>query len=250
MKAKESNLDADYLFFRENLKRTILSQSRYLCPKKRPLPGRNLYSSRPRSPLCTGRHPVLREVSQGSEDEFKSSTSVTTEISSKTGLSKKVVKIIIPPVRPWTDHSSVRRTNTPDSGRSWSNKSPVYVTGKRPSVSQLTQKVTSSSQRMTASTQRMTPSTQRMTSSTQKVFGGSTRETISDYTSGKDNFSSSAGTVTTSITRQSRISRVSSGYDLTTLISGYSLLNSLEKMERRRGEAQIRGVKLVLHRQI
>lgn len=122
------------------------------------------------------------------------------------------------------------------------------MTGQQPSVTHSTRKIMTSSSRQESATG------QRMTSSTQRAVIGSSRESIGNCTNiadvtsgGEDHMSSSARTATTS--SHTRLSQDDmSNYGLTMVISGACLLNSLEKMERNKDKAQIRGVKLVLHR--
>lgn len=204
-------MDKDYMFFRNNLKRTILSQSRYLCPRKRPQPSKQLYvtQSVPILPSIPKKH--FPKSSSCSDDEFKSATSITTEISSKTGLARKVLKVTIPTAaRPWSAYSE---DSAARSVKSWSLLSPVYVSQPAPSRSSCS-----------SSPWRSLPSRDSHVTSTASSSSSSAR-----------------------VPEES----IKSDDCLTDVISGVCLLDSLEQMKRRaQVRPQVRGVKSVLHRQI
>ena len=268
----------EILFFRNNLKRTILSQSRYLCPRKRVQPAtKTLYTSQS-VPLLPGScrkilpNSSLPKSISSESDDFKSATSLTTEISRKTGLARKCLKVTIPTARPWScysDDSSFQSCYSSDS-KSWNNLSPVYITKPRHSVTSSSHQdtsseypVTSSERRNTSSGQIVTSSERRNTSSGQIVtssrlhvpssnsstWGSFAEETPDDFRVGRESEKGlSVGLGGGSV-------RSDDSNQLTNVISGVCLLDSLEQMSNRghRGlqfGAPIKGVKSVLHRQI
>ena len=119
-------MDQDYLFFRENLKRTILSQSRYLCPRSRlQLPHRpqlGYKAPMPRPP----RKKRKPEQSPQSSAEFPSATSLTTEISSKTGRRRTCLKVTIPTARPLSVFSDDSSSVPPSTEQAYKPSTPQH----------------------------------------------------------------------------------------------------------------------------
>ena len=235
----------EYVFFKNNLKRTVLSQSRYLCPRKRAVPATTtLYTSQsvpilPSSCVSMLQSNTLRNSGRSSEDEYKS---LTTHTSDKTGLTKKCLKVTIPTARPWScysDNSSFQSCYSSDS-KSWNNLSPVYVT--RHGTMSPGHHVTSPGHHVTSSKPRVTTSDSSTWGSfaeeTPDVFGGGSE-------SGKSLSDGSEGKCVGSEDNE----------QLTDVISGVCLLGSLEDVgntcnRRQAFSGSIKIVKSVLHRQV
>ena len=218
-------MDKEYEFFRENLRRTVLSQSRYLCPRRRVQPSQHLYSSRsqPLLPSLNKRGQLSNNKLKSLSPEFKSATSLTTEISTETGRRKTRLKVTIPTARPWSVYStetSIKSSPSAAENRSWSYKSPVFVTD---------------TSTMTSPTHQVTSSHRSAPSLTDGPSSCST-----DYMSLTDYYPAmNQDPIEVEVPRTADSNRM-------TVISGVCLLNSIEEMER----GLIKGVKSVLHRQI
>lgn len=233
----------EYLFFRNNLKRTVLSQSRYLCPRKRVQPAtKTLYTSQS-VPLLPGscrdiiKNKSFQKSITSSEDDFKSSKSMITNTGRKSGTTKKSLTVTIPTARPWScysDNSSFPSCTSSES-KSWNILSPVYIT--RHGAASSGRHVTSSSC--------------HVTSSNSSTWGSFAEETLSG-----DMFGRQSEVEKCLSEELEECSETSGDSDqLTDVISGVCLLDSLDKINIKGGRRKnvtgpIKVVKSVLHRQI
>ena len=240
----------EYLFFKNNLKRTVLSQSRYLCPRKRLQPAtKTLYTSQS-VPLLPGscrdiiKNNSFQKSITSSEDDFKSSNSMITNTSRKSGTTKKSLTVTIPTGRPWScysDNSSFHSCTSSES-KSWNVLSPVYITRHG---------AVSSGRHVTSSGRHVTSSGNMMTSSNSSTWGSFAEERLS----GEMFVRESEGEKCMSEEFEECSETSGDSDQLTNVISGVCLLDSLDKMSNKGGRRKktagpINIVKSVLHRQM
>ena len=234
----------EFLFFKNNLKRTVLSQSRYLCPRKRLQPAtKTLYTSQS-VPLLPGscrdiiKNNSFQKSITSSEDDFKSSNSMITNTSKKSETTKKSLTVTIPTGRPWScysDNSSFHSCTSSES-KSWNVLSPVYIT--RHGAASSGRHVTSSGN--------------IMTSSNSSTWGSFAEERLSGEMFVRE--SEAERCVSEEFEECSETSGDSD--QLTNVISGVCLLDSLDKMNdkpggrRKKTAGPINIVKSVLHTQM
>lgn len=242
-------MEQDYQFFRENIKRTILSQSRYLCPRTRNLINNratyHLQHLRKPGPPPGTILPLLPHLKEGivnqsspsstSDHIGQSCTSITTDIS-ETGQIRKSLKVTIPTVRPWSSsqysdcttsiHSGGKEKHTP----TFKVFSPVWVTVGAPS----TESYETDSSVYTSNS--IDTSLQQSMSISTKLPSTSSSSGNRTYTKGTDTDSDCLDHA---------------------VFSGVCLLNSLEMIGRRTRPsrpsipaAKVTGVRSVLHRQL
>ena len=248
----------EFLFFKNNLKRTVLSQSRYLCPRKRLQPAtKTLYTSQS-VPLLPGscrdiiKNNSFQKSITSSEDDFKSSHSMITNTSKKSGTTKKSLTVTIPTGRPWScysDNSSFHSCTSSES-KSWNVLSPVYIT--RHGAASSGRHVTSSGRHVTSSGRHVTSSGNMMTSSNSSTWGSFAEERLS----GEMFVRESEGERCVSEEFEECSETSGDSDQLTNVISGVCLLDSLDKMNNKPGGRRnktagpINIVKSVLHRQM